>query len=82
VSLRARTIEFLRNKILRKLLLELERVIAAGFVPEEHAKVMRARRERDPRRAAAAMRDHICAGRDNALFVAAAPSAEYLDASR
>jgi DNA-binding GntR family transcriptional regulator len=67
--------------LIRKLLLEMARVIAAGFVPEEHAKVMLALRERDPRRAAAAMRDHICAVRDNALCVAAAPSAEYLDAS-
>jgi DNA-binding GntR family transcriptional regulator len=68
--------------LIRKLLLEMARMIAAGFVPEEHAKVMLAFRDRDPRRAAAAMRDHICAVRDNALRVAAAPSAEYLDASR
>ena len=66
--------------LVRKLLLEMARVIAAGFVPEEHEKVMRAFRERDPRRAAAAMRDHICRVRDNALRVAAAPPLEHLDA--
>ncbi len=68
--------------LIRRLLLEMARVIAAGFVPEEHARVMLAFRERDPRRAAAAMRDHICAVRDNALRVAAAPPLEHLDVSR
>lgn len=68
--------------LIKKLLLEMARMIAAGFVPEEHEKVMLAFRARDPKRAAAAMRDHICAVRDNALRVAAAPPLEHLDAPR
>jgi len=38
--------------LIKKLLLEMARMIAAGFVPEEHEKVMLAFRARDPKRAA------------------------------
>jgi DNA-binding GntR family transcriptional regulator len=68
--------------LVRRLLREMQRMIAAGFIPEEHEKVMRAFRARDPKAAVAAMRDHICAVRDQALRVAAAPSLEHPDAPR
>ena len=56
--------------LIRKLLLEMARIIAVGYVPQEHEKVMLAFRGRDPKGAAAAMREHICAVRDKALRVA------------
>jgi DNA-binding GntR family transcriptional regulator len=59
--------------LIKRLLREMQRMIAAGYVPEEHEKVMLALRERDPKRAAEAMREHIQAVRDKALRVAAVP---------
>jgi DNA-binding GntR family transcriptional regulator len=59
--------------LIKQLLLEMERMIAAGYVPEEHEKVMKALQERDPKRAAQAMREHILAVREKALRVAEAP---------
>ena len=56
--------------LIRKLLLEMARIIAVGYVPQEHEKVMLALRARNPKAAAAAMREHICAVRDKALRVA------------
>ena len=47
-------------------------MIAAGYVPGEHEQVPRAFREREPRRAAEAMREHIEEVRRQALRVAEA----------
>jgi DNA-binding GntR family transcriptional regulator len=68
--------------LIKKLLREMGRMIAAGFVLAEHEKVMLAFRVRDPRAAATAMRDHICAVRDNALRMATTPPLEHPDAPR
>ena len=56
--------------LIRGLLSEMQRMIAAGYVPEEHEKLMAALKERDPKRASEAMRNHINAVRDKALQVA------------
>ncbi len=53
--------------LVKTLLSEMRRMIAAGYVPEEHEKLMAALKERDPRRAAQAMRNHINAVRERAL---------------
>ncbi len=53
--------------LIRTLMSEMRRMIAAGYVPEEHEKLMAALKERDPRRAAQAMRNHINAVRERAL---------------
>jgi len=46
-------------RLIKQLLEEMQRMIAAGYVPGEHEKVLQALREREPRRAAQAMREHI-----------------------
>ena len=56
--------------LIRKLLLEMARIIAVGYVLQAHEKVMMAFRAHDPKGAAEAMREHICAVRDKALRVA------------
>lgn len=66
--------------LIRKLLLEMQRMIAVGYIPEEHEKVMVAFRGRDPKGAGEAMRDHIYAVRDKALRVAGPPLFGHLDA--
>ena len=58
--------------LIRKLLQEMQRVIAAGYLPEEHERVLLAIRERDPKRAVGAMREHIEEVRKKALRVAGA----------
>ena len=66
--------------LIRKLLLENQRMIAtAGYIPQEHKEVMFAFRERDPHRAAEAMRDHVRVVRDKVLRVAAAPLGNHPD---
>ena len=55
--------------LIKVLLSEMQRMIAAGYVPEEHEKLMAALKERDPKRACEAMRNHINAVRDKALQV-------------
>ena len=55
--------------LIKRLLEEMQRMIAAGYVPGEHEKVLRALREREPRRAAEAMRGHIEEVRRQALRV-------------
>jgi len=61
--------------LIKSLLSEMRRMIAAGYVPEEHSKLMAALKERDPKRAGEAMRHHINAVRDQALQVARVSSA-------
>jgi GntR family transcriptional regulator, rspAB operon transcriptional repressor len=56
--------------LIKRMLEEMQRMIAAGYVPGEHEKVLRALREREPRRAAEAMREHIEEVRRQALRVA------------
>jgi DNA-binding GntR family transcriptional regulator len=56
--------------LIKRLLEEMQRMIAAGYVPNEHEKVLQALREREPRRAADAMREHIEEVRRQALRVA------------
>ena len=55
--------------LIKRLLEEMQRMIAAGYVPGEHEKVLRALREREPRRAGEAMREHIEEVRRQALRV-------------
>jgi DNA-binding GntR family transcriptional regulator len=55
--------------LIKRLLEEMQRMIAAGYVPGEHEKVLQALREREPRRAAEAMREHIEEVRRQALRV-------------
>jgi GntR family transcriptional regulator, rspAB operon transcriptional repressor len=57
-------------RLIKRLLEEMQRMIAAGYVPGEHEKVLQALREREPRRAAEAMREHIEEVRRQALRVA------------
>ncbi len=59
--------------LVKTLMSEMRRMIAAGYVPEEHEKLMAALRERDPRRAAEAMRNHINAVRERALRLVPSP---------
>jgi DNA-binding GntR family transcriptional regulator len=54
---------------IRRLLQEMQRVIAVGYVPGEHEKVLSAIQERNPKRAAEAMREHIEDVRRKALRV-------------
>jgi DNA-binding GntR family transcriptional regulator len=60
-------------RLIKQLLEEMQRMIAAGYVPGEHEKVLQAFRERDPRRAAEAMREHIQEVRHKTLRVAGQP---------
>jgi DNA-binding GntR family transcriptional regulator len=55
--------------LIKRMLEEMRRMIAAGYVPGEHEKVLRALQEREPRRAAEAMREHIEEVRRQALRV-------------
>ncbi len=59
--------------LVKSLISEMRRMIAAGYVPEEHEKLMAALKERDPKRAVEAMRSHINAVRDKALRIVGAP---------
>lgn len=56
--------------LIKRLLEEMQRMIAAGYVPGEHEKVMQALRAREPRQAGGAMREHIEGVRRQALRVA------------
>ena len=58
--------------LIKGLLREMQRVIAAGYVLGQHEKVLAALREGDGRRAAEAMRDHIEEVRRKALRVVGA----------
>ncbi len=60
-------------RLIRQLLEEMQRMIAAGYVPGEHGKVLQALRERDPRRAAEAMKEHVEEVRRQTLRVAQQP---------
>ena len=57
-------------RLIKQLLEEMQRMIAAGYVPGEHEKVLQAMREREPQRAAQAMREHIEEVRRQTLRVA------------
>jgi len=57
-------------RLIKQLLEEMQRMIAAGYVPGEHEKVLQAMREREPQRAAQAMREHIEEVRRRTLRVA------------
>jgi DNA-binding GntR family transcriptional regulator len=61
--------------LVKGLMSEMQRMIAAGYVPEEHEKLMAAMKERDPRRAVEAMRNHINAVREKALRLVPSPLA-------
>jgi DNA-binding GntR family transcriptional regulator len=61
--------------LVKTLMSEMRRMIAAGYVPEEHEKLMAALKERDPKRAAEAMRNHINAVRERALRLVPSPLA-------
>jgi len=61
--------------LIKKLISEMQRMIAAGYVPEEHERLMMALAKRDPNSAAQAMRNHINAVREKALGIARSPSA-------
>lgn len=54
---------------IRRLLQKMQRVIAVGYVPGEHEMALSAIQERDPKRAAEAMREHIEDVRRKALRV-------------
>jgi DNA-binding GntR family transcriptional regulator len=47
-------------ELIRTLLEEMRRIIVAGFVPDDHAEILAALRERDGTKARAAMIQHIC----------------------
>ncbi len=59
--------------LIKNLMSEMRRMIAAGYIPEEHGQLMAALKERDPRRAAEAMRNHINAVRERALRLVPSP---------
>jgi len=56
--------------LIRKLHLEMQRMIAAGYLTHEHEKLLSAFRQREPERAAEAMQEHIRTVRDKVLRVA------------
>jgi GntR family transcriptional regulator, rspAB operon transcriptional repressor len=60
--------------LIRKLHLEMQRMIAAGYLTHEHEKLLSAFRQREPERAAEAMQEHIRTIRDKVLRVALAGS--------
>ena len=62
--------------LVKGLMSEMRRMIAAGYVPEEHQKLMAALKERHPRRAVEAMRNHINAVREKALRLGPSPQAD------
>ena len=53
--------------LIRKLLLEERRMISTGYMPQQHERLIAALRQRDPQRAAEAVRNHIHAVRDKVL---------------
>ena len=61
--------------LIKGLMAEMRRMIAAGYVPEEHEKLIAALKQRDPRRAVEAMRNHINAVREKALHLVPSPPA-------
>jgi DNA-binding GntR family transcriptional regulator len=56
--------------LIRKLHLEMQRMIAAGYLTHEHKKLLSAFRRREPERAAEAMQEHIRTVRDKVLRAA------------
>jgi DNA-binding GntR family transcriptional regulator len=63
--------------LIERLIRGTTRLVTLGFVPGEHARLMRALRERDPSRARAAMEDHIRTVREQALTGAVAPESPF-----